>query len=166
MISLECHANASTQLKMVKIMKQTWGNRLVDQSVENFDKNVPPSAMKGRILLIVSLKIQTFQSPACSPYTCPRLTCLPYLQVEWYPPDLPEGTGNTESSDTDSTSDSDSSSSEDQDKLHSFMERLKLHKKKKKTKHQHPKIIPELAELGVYAQSVKPKKDWLTQRKC
>lgn len=41
------------------------------------------------------------------------------------------------------------------------MERLKLRKKKK---HQHPKIIPELAELGVYAQSVKPKEDWLTQR--
>lgn len=47
------------------------------------------------------------------------------------------------------------------------MERLKLHKKNSnKAKHAHPKIIPELAELGVYAQSVKPKKDWLAQRKC
>lgn len=53
MISLECHANAKFQLRMVEIMKETWGNRLVDQSIENFDSSVPPSALMGRILLIV-----------------------------------------------------------------------------------------------------------------
>lgn len=53
MVSLECHANDKTQLRMVEIMKETWGNRLVDQSVEDFANNVPPSALKGRILLIV-----------------------------------------------------------------------------------------------------------------
>jgi hypothetical protein len=34
-------------------MKESWGNQLVDQRVENFNQNVPPSALKGRILLIV-----------------------------------------------------------------------------------------------------------------
>jgi phosphatidylinositol phospholipase C delta len=53
MISLECHANASVQLQMVRIMKESWGNRLVDQIIEGFDKHVSPSALKGRILLIV-----------------------------------------------------------------------------------------------------------------
>jgi hypothetical protein len=32
-------------------------------------------------------------------------------------------------------------------------------------RHARPKLIPELATLGVYAQSAKPKGDWLTQRK-
>lgn len=40
------------------------------------------------------------------------------------------------------------------------MERLSLNRKEKRKK---PKIVPELAALGVYAQSVKPKKDWLNQ---
>lgn len=54
MVSLENHANDTTQKEMVRIMRETWGTRLVDQTVENFDKHVPPSALKGRILLIVS----------------------------------------------------------------------------------------------------------------
>lgn len=55
MVSLECHANGPTQLRMVEIMKEVWGSKLVDQSLEGFDKYVSPSALKGRILLIVSL---------------------------------------------------------------------------------------------------------------
>jgi phosphatidylinositol phospholipase C delta len=53
MISLENHADAPTQAAMVKIMTDTWGSKLVNETLEDFGPTVTPQALKGRILLIV-----------------------------------------------------------------------------------------------------------------
>lgn len=86
-----------------------------------------------------------------------------FLQVEWYPATGPENP--EELSETDSEREDEEEPTpapeHNESKLSSLMDRLTF---KKKKKHVHPKIIPELAALGVYAQSVKPKKNWLSQR--
>ncbi|KAF8321142.1 PLC-like phosphodiesterase, partial [Clavulina sp. PMI_390] len=138
MVSLENHASPATQFKMVEIMKRVWGNRLVDQALEGFDTNVPPSALRGRILLI----------------------------VEWYAPEgsQPLSSEDEEEEEVESTE----TSPHETSKLSGLMHHLGLNELKAKLhggkdKPDRPKITPELAALGVYAQSVKPKKDWLSQ---
>ncbi|KDN51786.1 hypothetical protein RSAG8_00334, partial [Rhizoctonia solani AG-8 WAC10335] len=53
MVSLECHAGPSTQETMVRIMLETWGDKLVQAEVEGIEGMVSLKHVRGRILLMV-----------------------------------------------------------------------------------------------------------------
>ncbi|KAH7340763.1 PLC-like phosphodiesterase [Rhizoctonia solani] len=53
MVSLECHASPSTQETMVRIMLETWGDKLVQAEVEGIEGMVSLKHVRGRILLMV-----------------------------------------------------------------------------------------------------------------
>jgi phosphatidylinositol phospholipase C delta len=57
MVSLECHASPSTQETMVKIMEETWGDKLVRSEVEGIEGMVKLKDVRGRILLMVSMGV-------------------------------------------------------------------------------------------------------------
>ncbi|CAE6432273.1 unnamed protein product [Rhizoctonia solani] len=53
MVSLECHASPSTQETMVRIMMETWGDKLVQAEIEGIEGMVSLKHVRGRILLMV-----------------------------------------------------------------------------------------------------------------
>jgi phosphatidylinositol phospholipase C, delta len=117
-LSLENHCGPHGQKRMVEIMKEVWGHRLLNQAIsaEDLTQHVPLSQLGSKIVVI----------------------------VEHHLPN------EADSSDAASSSDSSSEDDEEKDARHKY-------KQKKKQEKQAPTIIiPELAELGVYAQSVKP----------
>ncbi|KAH6995883.1 PLC-like phosphodiesterase [Ilyonectria sp. MPI-CAGE-AT-0026] len=127
MLSLENHCDAEGQQRLVDIMVEVWGHRLLSKAVREHGhreqagegEHVTLEELGSKIAVIVEHHIQG--------------------EVE---------------SDTDS---SDSSDSEEEDEKNA----RKDYKEKKKS--ACAIIIPELAHLGVYAQSVKPTNDsWYT----
>ncbi|CAE7156149.1 unnamed protein product [Rhizoctonia solani] len=53
MVSLECHASPSTQETMVRVMLETWGDKLVQAEIEGIEGMVSLKHVRGRILLMV-----------------------------------------------------------------------------------------------------------------
>ncbi|KAF5375857.1 hypothetical protein D9615_008197 [Tricholomella constricta] len=84
-----------------------------------------------------------------------RILLMAGVLVEYYPPTA-TGTG----ADSDETSSS-SSSDEEEDEDNRGTEATVWPKKGKK--HEHARISEELARLGYYARSMKPRKGWLEQ---
>lgn len=123
-ISLENHCDAYGQRRMVEIMYEVFGGRLLSSAVNDLhgidpSTHVPLSALGNKIMVI----------------------------VEYH---LPE--------EAESSSSSSSSESEDEEEKNG----RHVYKEKKK-KAPSTIIVPELASLGVYAQSVKPKDNsWYT----
>jgi phosphatidylinositol phospholipase C delta len=121
LLSLENHCGPHGQLRLVQIMKEIFGDRLLSEAVRQeghreqagSGEHVTLAELAGRIAVI----------------------------VEYHLPD---------EKDSDSSSSSSSDSSEDE-----VIEARHAYKDKKKAE-APAGIIPELAELGVYAQSVKP----------
>ncbi|KAI0426771.1 PLC-like phosphodiesterase [Xylaria sp. FL1042] len=122
-LSLENHCGAHGQMRLVEMMMEIWGDRLLSKPVrerghreqETKDEQVYLSDLGSKIVLI----------------------------VEYFFP-------NAEDNDDDETSD-DSSSEDEAEK-----EARAAYKARKKAV-KNGGIIPELAALGVYAQSVKPR---------
>ncbi|KAL2201621.1 1-phosphatidylinositol-4,5-bisphosphate phosphodiesterase gamma 2 [Sarocladium strictum] len=120
MISLENHCDAQGQMRLVEIMREVWGNRMISKAVR--DEGSREEAGSGEHVTLQELG--------------PRIAVI----VEYH--------FDGEKSDSDSDSD-DEADQEDERKAR------KEYKEKKKASTASG-IIPELAELGVYAQSVKP----------
>lgn len=132
LISLENHCGAHGQKRLVDIMHEVWGERLLSRAVREkgheeeagTGDHVRLEELGAKIAVIVEFHIQG------------------------------------ELSDSDSDSDSDSSDSESDDE-----KKARKEYKKKKKAEASAIIIPELAELGVYAQSVKPgDNSWFAQQ--
>ncbi|ROV93633.1 hypothetical protein VMCG_08084 [Cytospora schulzeri] len=122
MVSLENHCGPQGQQRLVEIMKEVWGERLLSKAIrekgheeQEGGEHVTLEELGSKIVLIVEF----------------------HLQGE------PEEKDDSDSSTSDDSSDDESK------------EARKEYKAKKKTVSSSI-IIPELAELGVYAQSVKP----------
>ncbi|KAK3309298.1 1-phosphatidylinositol-4,5-bisphosphate phosphodiesterase delta-3 [Chaetomium strumarium] len=132
LVSLENHCDHSGQLRLVQIMKQVWGDRLLSAPVRE----------KGHE-----------EQEGGEPVRLEELGSKIAVIVEYHLPD--EADDSSDSSDSSSSSDSE--------------EEEKQARKKYKTKKKAappPIIVPELAELGVYAQSVKPRDtSWFTDGK-
>ncbi|KAI8962261.1 PLC-like phosphodiesterase [Daldinia sp. FL1419] len=121
MLSLENHCSAYGQQRLVQIMKEVFGHRLLDKAIR--------------------IKGHQEQKGDSDPVTLAELGSKIVLIVEYHLPD-----------EVDTSDEDDSNSIEDEE------ERLaqEAYRNKKKESASNL-IIPELAELGVYAQSVKPK---------
>lgn len=120
LISLENHCDANGQKRLVEIMKEVWGDRLLSKAIrekgheeQQGGEHVTLEDLGSKIVLIVEFHLS----------------------------------GEVDSPDTSSSS----SSSEDEEER----EARRVYKEKKKGTASGV-IIPELAELGVYAQSIKP----------
>jgi phosphatidylinositol phospholipase C delta len=124
LLSLENHCDAHGQLRLVEIMKEVWGDRLLSKAVRNEGHREQDGQGDQVTLEELGSKIVVI--------------------VEYHFP------SETEHKDDSSSSDSDSESDEDEER-----QARKAYKAKRNAA-PTTVIIPELAELGVYAQSVKP----------
>jgi phosphatidylinositol phospholipase C delta len=118
LLSLENHCDAHGQLRLVQIMKEVWGDRLLSSAVRQKGHEEQQGTGAHVRLDELGSKIAVI--------------------VEYHLPD-----------EQDDSSDSSSDSDDEEEK-----NARKDYKEKKKA--APSTIIPELAELGVYAQSVKP----------
>lgn len=122
-ISLENHCSAHGQLRLVQIMKEVFGDKLLSGPVTNTEGPMDPAD---------HVRLADLGSKIC-------------LMVEFHLPNEPE------------SSESDTSSSESEDEEEKQARKQYEERKKAAKQAKAPsKIIPELAEMGVYAQSVKP----------
>ncbi|KAI6750981.1 hypothetical protein HG530_014431 [Fusarium avenaceum] len=120
LLSLENHCDAYGQMRLVNIMQDVWGDRLLSKAVRHLGHEEQAGSHKHVRLQDLGAKIAVI--------------------VEYHFSDEPSS----------SSTDSDDSEDEEEEKA------ARKEYKDKKKKEEFSVIIPELAELGVYAQSVKP----------
>ncbi|KAI1145657.1 PLC-like phosphodiesterase [Nemania diffusa] len=123
LLSLENHCGAHGQLRLVEIMKEIWGDRLLSKAVRE----------KGH------REQETHEEQVCLDELGSKIV----LIVEYFFPSAEDKTDEESSED---------SSSEDEEERQS-----RAAYKARKRAVEKGGIIPELAALGVYAQSVKPR---------
>ncbi|GKU00808.1 1-phosphatidylinositol- -bisphosphate phosphodiesterase 1 [Fusarium langsethiae] len=120
LLSLENHCGAHGQMRLVNIMQEVFGDRLLSKAVRDIGHNEQAGSGDHVRLEDLGAKIAVI--------------------VEYHFPGEP--------SDSDSNSDDSSDDEEEKEARKEY--------KEKKNEEVPTVIIPELAELGVYAQSVKP----------
>ncbi|KAI2609521.1 PLC-like phosphodiesterase [Hypoxylon fragiforme] len=123
LLSLENHCGVHGQARLAEIMKEVWGDRLLDKAVR----------IKGH-------QEQSGEDDSTDPVTLAELGSKIVVIVEYHLPDEVE------------TTDGDSSDPEDQEE-----KQAQAAYRARKKAVASGAIVPELACLGVYAQSVKPK---------
>jgi phosphatidylinositol phospholipase C delta len=130
LISLENHCSAHGQLRLVRIMQEVWGDRLLSEAIRQKGHEEQEGSPSHVLLSDLGAKIVVI--------------------VEYHFPGEPD-------------SSSDSSSDSESDLEDAESKRAKKEYKARKAAAPKTLIIPELAALGVYAQSVKPQDDsWYT----
>ncbi|TPX07698.1 uncharacterized protein E0L32_010594 [Thyridium curvatum] len=133
LVSLENHCKPEGQLRLVQIMRETWGDRLLSRHVREKGHEEEHGTGEHVTLDELGSKIAVI--------------------VEYHIPN--------ELRQDDGTSSVSSSDAEDEE-----AEKARREYKAQKEAAESAVIIPELAELGVYAQSVKPGDDsWYAQAK-
>lgn len=125
LVSLENHCGDHGQLRLVQIMKEVWGDRLLSAPVREKGHEEQQGGGPHVRLEELGSKIAVI--------------------IEYHFP------GEVDDSSSDSSDDSSSESEEDEEE-----KRAREDYKAKKKAAPPPVIIPELAELGIYAQSIKP----------
>ncbi|KAM0202956.1 hypothetical protein ACHAPA_000616 [Fusarium lateritium] len=120
LLSLENHCDAYGQMRLVNIMQDVWGDRLLNKAVRHLGHEEQAGSNHHVRLQDLGAKIAVI--------------------VEYHFVDEPSS----------SSTDSDDSEDDEEEKA------ARKEYKDKKKKEEPSVIIPELAELGVYAQSVKP----------
>jgi phosphatidylinositol phospholipase C, delta len=120
-LSLENHCDSHGQLRLVQIMKEVWGDRLLSQAVRHQGHRE--------------------QEGTDDPISLDQLGSKIVVIVEYHIPDEVDDSDDSTSSDDDE---------EQKEARHAYKEKKSAASKV---------IIPELADLGVYAQSVKPSDD-------
>ncbi|KAJ9130996.1 Phosphoinositide phospholipase C [Coniochaeta hoffmannii] len=128
LISLENHCSAHGQLRLVQIMQEVLGDRLLSEAIRQKGHAEEEGSSSHVLLSDLGAKIVVI--------------------VEYHLPDEPDSSSSSESS-----SDSDSEAEDTEAK------RAKEEYAARKAVAPKTVIIPELAALGVYAQSVKPQDD-------
>ncbi|KAL7793044.1 putative phospholipase C [Trichoderma ceciliae] len=122
LLSLENHCGPHGQLRLVQIMKEVFGHRLISEPVRR--KGTREQQGSGEHVTLEDLG--------------PKISVI----VEFHLPDEA----------TDSSEPSDDASDDEEQRL-----ARQAYNDKKQQAASSTSIVPELAELGVYAQSVKPK---------
>ncbi|UKZ79779.1 hypothetical protein TrVFT333_007541 [Trichoderma virens FT-333] len=123
LLSLENHCGPRGQLRLVQIMREVFGHRLISEPVRR--KGTREQQGSGEHVTLEDLG--------------PKISVI----VEFHLPD--------------EASDSGDSSNDQSDDEEERMARLAYKERKQAASSSSTRIVPELAELGVYAQSVKPK---------
>jgi phosphatidylinositol phospholipase C delta len=132
-VSLENHCGPRGQLRLVNIMTEVWGDRLLSRTVR--ERGHAEQADLGSHVRLEELGAKIV------------------VIVEYH---FPNGVEHDTSSGSDS-------SDEETDDGNERQARLEYQEKKKQKAAESAVIVPELADLGVYAQSVKPVDDtWFT----
>ncbi|PWN51122.1 PLC-like phosphodiesterase [Violaceomyces palustris] len=139
LLSLENHCGAHGQARLVAIMKETWGERLVSQKVDLLEAGEPGQEDGAKVKISLD-----------------DLGAKIAVMVEYHPASAPaHGKSGSEGGGEGGGQEEEDEISSDDD------EDTKAYKEKKKAT-KFVGIIPELSALGVYAQSVKPRNDsWL-----
>lgn len=125
LLSLENHCGPHGQLRLVQIMREVFGHRLISEPVRR--KGTREQQGSGEHVTLEDLG--------------PKISVI----VEFHLPD----------EETDSNNSGEDAAGDDDEEEQQRVARKAYNEKKKQS--SSTIIIPELAELGVYAQSVKPK---------
>ena len=151
LISLECHVPLVHQDELVRIMVNCWGERLVQGEMEG-GEILTPRQLRGRIVLMVCARCMSAM------LTGPYVWCTISLQVEYYP----DGVGIELDEDTELESEQDGLDRgtqvalDEEDNVYESLSTVDA-------AHPRPKIADSLANLGFYARSMKPPKEWWGQ---
>jgi phosphatidylinositol phospholipase C delta len=146
-ISLENHCGPRGQLRLVAIMREVWGHRLLSSAVRRKGHAEQAAAERGDGDGDGAISDPTAVYDPASHVSLQDLGAKIVVIVEYH---FPNGTQHDTSSE---------SSSDDDDNEAAAAAAAAYEEKKKQQAAESAVIVPELAELGVYAQSVKPVDD-------
>ena len=147
------------QKELVSVMKETWGEKLVVGRIEGVqDEMATPAQLRGRIVVMVEYYPPVMKGSGEGQLGGEELLEDDDEEEEWYEEEGEEE-GRVAQDGTEQPNERNRQPVESQGE-----DGLWPWKRKPKTKQPKVKISDELAELGYYARSMKPRKGWLDQR--